>query len=62
MNPGVPIKKAALISNIGGPEVVTIGDLPVDVVHIRIETAGLNPLDVKMITVYLQQALPVTPP
>lgn len=59
--------KAALISSFGGPEVITTGELSLsslqtDTVHIRVEAAGLNPLDVKMIAGYLQQVFPVTHP
>lgn len=59
--------KAALISSFGGPDVVTTGELSLpslqpDAVHVRVEAAGLNPLDVKMIAGYLQQVFPVTHP
>lgn len=59
--------KAAMISSFGGPDVITTGELSLpslqpDAVHIRIESAGLNPLDVKMIAGYLQQVFPVTHP
>ncbi len=59
--------KAAWIANFGGPEVITAVDLPLpslpaDAVHVRIEAAGLNPLDLKLIAGYLQQVFPFTFP
>lgn len=56
--------KAALINTFGGPDVVIIGDArvgdpePGEVV-VRVEAAGINPLDVKVIAGYLQQVFPV---
>lgn len=56
--------KAALIKTFGGPHVVSLGEAhvhdpqPGEVV-VRVEAAGVNPLDVKVIAGYLQQVFPV---
>jgi len=56
--------KAALIKTFGGPDVVSIGEAqahdpqPGEVV-VRVEVAGVNPLDVKIIAGYLRQVFPV---
>jgi NADPH:quinone reductase-like Zn-dependent oxidoreductase len=56
--------KAALINAFGGPDVVGIGEArardpqPGEVV-VRVEVAGVNPLDVKVIAGHLQQVFPV---
>lgn len=56
--------KAALIRNFGGPDVVGIGEATArdpqpGEVMVRVEVAGINPLDVKIIAGYLQQVFPV---
>ncbi|MNM33071.1 Phthiocerol synthesis polyketide synthase type I PpsC [compost metagenome] len=59
--------KTALIKTFGGPDVVSIGEAhardpqPGEVV-VRVEAAGVNPLDVKVIAGYLQQVFPVDSP
>lgn len=59
--------KAARIHTFGGPDVVDIGNaglrdpLPGEVV-IRVEAAGVNPLDVKILAGYMQQVFPVAFP
>lgn len=56
--------RTALINAFGGPDVVTIGEAslrnpqPHDVV-VRVEVAGINPLDLKIIAGYMQQVFPV---
>lgn len=56
--------KAALIKTFGGPDVISIGEAhtrdpqPGEAV-VHVETAGINPLDVKVIAGYLQQVFPV---
>lgn len=56
--------KAALIKTFGGADVVSIGEAqahdpqPGEVV-VRVEVAGVNPLDVKIIAGYLRQVFPV---
>lgn len=56
--------KAALIKTFGSPDVVSISEAhtrnlqPSEVV-VRVEAAGINPLDVKVIAGYLQQVFPV---
>ncbi|WP_130831012.1 NADP-dependent oxidoreductase [[Erwinia] mediterraneensis] len=59
--------KAALINTFGGPDVVSIGetalrDMYPDEATVRIEAAGLNPLDLKIIAGYMQQVFPVALP
>ena len=59
--------KTALIHFFGSPDVVAIGEaVPRDLkpyeASVRVEVAGLNPLDVKIIAGYLQQVFPVTFP
>ncbi|SFT58659.1 NADPH:quinone reductase [Kosakonia arachidis] len=56
--------KAALIQTFGSPDVISIGEMTVrnpqpGEVVVRIEAAGINPLDVKIIAGYLQQVFPV---
>lgn len=56
--------KAALINTFGGPNVVGIDEARLrdpqsDEVVVRIEAAGINPLDVKIIAGYLQQVFVV---
>ena len=59
--------KAALIKTFGAPDVVSIGEAhtrdpqPGEVV-VRVEAAGINPLDVKIIAGYMQQVFPVNFP
>lgn len=56
--------KTALINAFGSPDVVTIGEAslrnpqPHDAV-VRVEVAGINPLDLKIIAGYMQQVFPV---
>lgn len=56
--------QAAVITTFGGPDVVSIGQAhtpdprPGEVV-VRVEAAGINPLDVKIIAGYVQQAFPI---
>lgn len=59
--------KAAVVAGFGGPDVVTVGetslrDLQPDEVAVRVETASLNPLDLKIIAGYVQQFFPVAFP
>lgn len=59
--------KAALVNTFGGPDVVSIGetalhDMRPDEAIVRIEAAGLNPLDLKIVAGYMQQVFPVTFP
>jgi len=59
--------KAALISTFGGPDVITVEevklrDLQPDEAAVRVEAAGLNPLDLKIIAGSLQQVFPITFP
>lgn len=56
--------KAALIKSFGSLDVVCIGeaharDPQPDEVVVRVEAAGINPLDVKIIAGYLQQVFPI---
>lgn len=56
--------KAASIGGFGTPDVLTIGERPLRVpgpadVTVRVQAAGVNPLDVKMIAGHLQQVFPV---
>jgi NADPH:quinone reductase-like Zn-dependent oxidoreductase len=56
--------KAALISVFGGPDVVTIGQTNLrnfrpHEAAVRVEAAGVNPLDVKIIAGYMHQFFPV---
>ena len=56
--------KSAFISAFGGPDVVTIGEtglrkLQPHEATVRVEVAGANPLDLKMIAGHMQQVLPV---
>lgn len=56
--------KAALIQSFGSPDVISIGEMTVrdpqpDEVVVRVEAAGINPLDVKIVAGYLQQVFPV---
>lgn len=59
--------KAAFIKSFGHPGVVSLGEAnvcapqPGEVV-VRVEAAGLNPLDVKIIAGYMQQVFPVALP
>jgi NADPH:quinone reductase-like Zn-dependent oxidoreductase len=59
--------KAAFIDTFGGPDVVIIGettlrDMQPYEATVRIEAAGLNPLDLKIIAGYMQQVFPVALP
>lgn len=59
--------KAACVSAFGGPDVVTVAeaasrDPQPDEAAVRVEAAGLNPLDLKIIAGYMQQFFPVTFP
>jgi NADPH:quinone reductase-like Zn-dependent oxidoreductase len=59
--------KAALVSTFGGPDVVSLGeaalrDMQPDEVTVRIEAAGVNPLDLKIVAGYMQQIFPVVFP
>lgn len=59
--------KAALVSAFGHPDVVSIGetalrDMRPDEVTVRIEAAGANPLDLKIVAGYMQQVFPVDLP
>jgi len=56
--------KAAFIQTFGSPDVINIGEMTVrdpqpDEVVVRIEAAGINPLDIKIVAGYLQQVFPV---
>ena len=56
--------KAALIHAFGGPDVVTIGPsslrkLQPQEVTVRVEAAGVNPLDLKIIAGYVRQFFPI---
>jgi NADPH:quinone reductase-like Zn-dependent oxidoreductase len=56
--------KAAFIQTLGSPDVINIGEMTVrdpqpDEVVVRIEAAGINPLDIKIVAGYLQQVFPV---
>ncbi|EJM99811.1 NADP-dependent oxidoreductase [Herbaspirillum sp. YR522] len=60
--------KAAVITGFGGPEVVTIAEVPPGSalqphqVALRIEAASANPLDLKILAGYMQQVFPVSFP
>lgn len=59
--------KAALIHAFGNPDVVTIGqtvrrDLQPGEVMVRVEAAGVNPLDVKILSGAMQQVFPISFP
>lgn len=59
--------KAALVNTFGGPDVVSIGetalrDMRPDEATVRIEAAGLNPLDLKIVAGYMQQVFPIAFP
>jgi NADPH:quinone reductase-like Zn-dependent oxidoreductase len=59
--------KVASINAFGGPDVITIGvaDLPKlqpHEVNLRVEAAGVNPLDLKIIAGYMQKVFPVQIP
>jgi len=61
---GISFVKTALISAFGGPDVVTISQtglrkLQPHEATVRIEVAGANPLDLKIIAGYVQQFFPV---
>ena len=61
------LRETALISAFGGPDVVTIGqtglrELQPHQATVRVEVAGANPLDLKMIAGYMQQVFPVELP
>jgi len=56
--------KAALLKAFGGADVITVGevslrDLQPDDAVVRVEVAGVNPLDLKIIAGYMQQVFPV---
>ena len=56
--------KAAFISTFGAPDVFAIGERPLRApqateVTVRVQAAGVNPLDLKMIAGYMQQVFPV---
>jgi NADPH:quinone reductase-like Zn-dependent oxidoreductase len=59
--------KSALVSSFGGPDVLVVVERalrpaqPHEAV-VRVEAAGVNPLDLKMIAGYLQQVFPVEMP
>lgn len=58
---------AALATTFGGPDVVSIGeaalrDMQPDEATVRIEAAGVNPLDLKIVAGYMQQVFPVALP
>src|SRR5690606_13770245 len=56
--------KAALLQAFGGADLITVGEIgsrdlgPNDAL-VRVEVAGANPLDLKIIAGYMQQAFPV---
>ena len=59
--------KAALVTAFGHPDVVSIGETALremrpDEVTVRIEAAGANPLDLKIVAGYMQQVFPVAFP
>ncbi len=59
--------EASLIESFGGPELVTTKDIALreplpDEVVVRVEAAGVNPLDLKIIAGYMQQVFPVALP
>ncbi|WP_395061651.1 NADP-dependent oxidoreductase [Paraburkholderia silvatlantica] len=59
--------KAALVTTFGGPDVISIGetalrDMQPDEATVRIEAAGVNPLDLKIVAGYMQQVFPITLP
>jgi NADPH:quinone reductase-like Zn-dependent oxidoreductase len=59
--------RAALVNTFGGPDIVSIGetalrDMRPDEVTVRIEAAGLNPLDLKIVAGSMQQVFPVAFP
>jgi len=59
--------KTAFITTFGAPDVLTIGERPLRApqpteVTVRVEAAGVNPLDVKMMAGYMQQVFPVELP
>lgn len=59
--------KKSYIDAFGGPEVVQLGDAPAPVPQahealVRIDTASVNPLDVKMIAGHMQRYFPVAFP
>lgn len=59
--------KAALINSFGDPSVVGTGEAGLRVaspneVVVRVEAAGINPLDLKIIAGYMQQVFPVSLP
>lgn len=59
--------KAALIHTFGGPDVLVVGDamprnpLPGEVT-VRVEVAGLNPLDLKIVSGVMQEVFPIAFP
>lgn len=59
--------KAALVTAFGHPDVVSIGETALremrpDEAIVRIEAAGANPLDLKIVAGYMQQVFPVAFP
>jgi NADPH:quinone reductase-like Zn-dependent oxidoreductase len=59
--------KAALINTYGGPDAITVAEakpraLQSDEVAVRVDAAGLNPLDLKIIAGYMKQVFPITFP
>lgn len=59
--------KAAVITAFGGPDVVSTGQAPLaeprpGEVVVRVEAAGINPLDVKIMAGYLQPVFPINFP
>lgn len=59
--------KTSYISGFGAPDVVQLGNATASALQahestVRIEMAGVNPLDLKMIAGYMQQVFPVTFP
>ncbi len=56
--------KTVLINAFGGPDVVTLADAHLhepraEEAAVRVEAAGVNPLDLKMVAGYMQQVFPV---
>ncbi len=56
--------KAAFIGAFGAPDVITLGERDLRApgaaeVSVRVETASVNPLDVKILAGYLQQVFPI---
>lgn len=59
--------KAILVPGFGGPDAVTVADTSLrdpqpNEAAVRVEAAGLNPLDLKILAGYMQQFFPVTFP